>query len=193
MIRAPLGPGTIRMALMATMFLSLTAALIVLQPGPDRDFAPHEDSDQVSMTDTTALDDGPPAPVAAPAPRIVENRATNLRQMSWSILQQLETATGRNPAPGDPGSLLHAVVGRAMREGRPDTSRTGIASRLPQSDTAKIDHDTYVVQPDDTLLIIAQRSYGDPTALGRILDANRDQLTKPEDIRAGQVLRLPRP
>ena len=33
----------------------------------------------------------------------------------------------------------------------------------------------------------------DPAAFDRIYKANRDRLTSPEDLRSGQVLRLPRP
>lgn len=210
MTRVPFGPGTIRIALMAVMFVALTMALIMLQPGPDREFAAPSDRDQVSKSDMTAIDDSPPAPVVVPvqvpvaplpqpaplaatvppAPRSVETPAPELRQMSWGILQQLDAATGRDTAPGDPGSLLHTIVGRAMSDGLSDTGQTEIATRLPRPERPK--DDTYVVQPNDTLLVIAQRTYGDPAAFDRIFEANRDQLTRPEDIRVGQVLRLPR-
>lgn len=66
MTRAQFGPGTIRIALMATMFVALTVALIVLQPGPDRDFAALGDRDAVTKSDTSAIDDSPPAPIIEP-------------------------------------------------------------------------------------------------------------------------------
>lgn len=226
MTRAHFGPGTIRMAMLALIFISLTVALIVLQPGPDRDFAAYGDHDEVSMTDTGALGadtpqaTAPPEPSAAPSPpprpatQVISDlqaataRATRatadvapspmappteLRQMSWGILQQLDDATGRDTAPGDPGSLLHTIVTRAMTDGLSDTGSPEIVTRLPRAAIHATDHDTYLVQPDDTLLKIAQDAYGDPTAFDRIFQANRDRLSSPEDLRAGQMLRLPRP
>lgn len=221
MTRITLGPGTIRMAMLAVMFVSLTVALIVLQPGPKRDFADYDDREQVSMTNTSALDNDtlpvaetsaePPAPApaaaqiaatppAAPAPRATPaapqssgGALPELRQMSWGILQQLDDATGRDTAPGDPGSLLHTIVTRATTDGLSDAGKPDMATRLPRPTQSDRHHDTYKVQPDDTLLVIAQRAYGDPAAFTRIFEANRDLLRTPEDLRPGQVLRLPRP
>ena len=50
---------------------------------------------------------------------------------------------------------------------------------------------TYTVKAGDTLSKIAKATHGDPQAHTRIFDANRDQLTDPNAIRPGQVLRLP--
>lgn len=223
MTRITFGPGTIRMAMLAVMFVSLTVALIVLQPGPKRDFADYGDRQQVSMTDTSALDNdtqptpATPAAQPAPAPVAAQIAATppaapataprampsvtqssggappELRQMSWGILQQLDDATGRDTAPGDPGSLLHTIVTRAMTDGLSDAGKPDMATRLPRPTQSASPHDTYMVQPDDTLRVIAQRAYGDPAAFTRIFEANRDLLRSPEDLRPGQVLRLPRP
>jgi nucleoid-associated protein YgaU len=116
--------------------------------------------------------------------------------MSWGILERLNDATGRDIAPGEPGSLLHTIVTRAMSDGLPAHHAADLSRRAPRAqrpdDTAD-PHDTYVVQPDDTLRRIAQRVYGDSAAFGRIFAANHDRLTSPEDLQSGQVLRLPRP
>ncbi len=50
---------------------------------------------------------------------------------------------------------------------------------------------TYTVQKGDTLSEIAQRVYGQPSAYHKIFEANRDQLSDPDRIKPGQVLRLP--
>lgn len=52
------------------------------------------------------------------------------------------------------------------------------------------DMELYIVQPGDTLYSIA-RKFG--VSWERILAANRDTLTKPELLRAGQRLRIPKP
>lgn len=49
----------------------------------------------------------------------------------------------------------------------------------------------YTVVKGDTLSSIAQHWYGDGSKYPRIFEANRDQLTDPDQIFPGQVLRIP--
>jgi nucleoid-associated protein YgaU len=49
----------------------------------------------------------------------------------------------------------------------------------------------YTVQSSDTLSAIAQQSYGDATLFPRIFEANTNQLSDPNLIFPGQVLRIP--
>lgn len=49
----------------------------------------------------------------------------------------------------------------------------------------------YTVQSGDTLSAIAQQFYGDATLYPRIFEANTNQLTDPNLIFPGQVLRIP--
>jgi nucleoid-associated protein YgaU len=49
----------------------------------------------------------------------------------------------------------------------------------------------YTVQSGDTLSAIAQQFYGDSTLFPRIFEANTNQLTNPNLIFPGQVLRIP--
>jgi nucleoid-associated protein YgaU len=50
---------------------------------------------------------------------------------------------------------------------------------------------TYTVKPGDTLSKIANAQLGDGGAYMKIFEANRDQLTDPDKIKPGQVLRMP--
>lgn len=50
---------------------------------------------------------------------------------------------------------------------------------------------TYTVQPGDTLSRIAKQTLGDANAYHAIFELNRDQLSDPDKIRPGQVLKLP--
>lgn len=50
---------------------------------------------------------------------------------------------------------------------------------------------TYTVQPGDTLSKIARDRLGDATAYMAIFNANTDQLSDPDEIRPGQVLKIP--
>lgn len=49
----------------------------------------------------------------------------------------------------------------------------------------------YTVQSGDTLSALAQRFYGDPGLASRIFEANPHQISDPNLIFAGQVLRIP--
>ena len=50
---------------------------------------------------------------------------------------------------------------------------------------------TYTVKSGDTLSKIAKEHLGDANAYPRIFEANRDQLSDPDKIQPGQVLKIP--
>ena len=50
---------------------------------------------------------------------------------------------------------------------------------------------TYTVKAGDTLSKIAKDNLGDANAYMKIFNANKDQLTDPDKIKPGQVLKLP--
>jgi nucleoid-associated protein YgaU len=50
---------------------------------------------------------------------------------------------------------------------------------------------TYTVKSGDTLSKIAKEHLGDAGAYMKIFDANKDQLSDPDKIKPGQVLKLP--
>jgi nucleoid-associated protein YgaU len=50
---------------------------------------------------------------------------------------------------------------------------------------------TYTVKAGDTLSKIAKETLGDANAYMKIFNANKDQLSDPDKIKPGQVLKLP--
>jgi nucleoid-associated protein YgaU len=50
---------------------------------------------------------------------------------------------------------------------------------------------TYTVKSGDTLSAIAKDQLGDAKAYMKIFEANRDQLSDPDKIKPGQVLKIP--
>ena len=50
---------------------------------------------------------------------------------------------------------------------------------------------TYTVKAGDTLSKIAKEKLGDANAYNEIFNANRDQLSDPDKIKPGQVLKIP--
>jgi len=51
--------------------------------------------------------------------------------------------------------------------------------------------ETYTVKAGDTLSKIAKQLLGDANAYNDIFEANRDQLSDPDKIKPGQVLKIP--
>jgi nucleoid-associated protein YgaU len=69
-----------------------------------------------------------------------------------------------------------------------DIQVTGGPSVAAAAPAAK---ETYTVKPGDTLGKIARAHLGSADAYMKIFEANRDQLTDPDRIKPGQVLRMP--
>lgn len=73
----------------------------------------------------------------------------------------------------------------------PDFSNvTSGSSSAPAGNTPEREV-TYTVQKGDSLSKIARDQYGDGGKWKAIFEANRDQITNPDLIHPGQVLRIP--
>jgi len=58
------------------------------------------------------------------------------------------------------------------------------------ADTAGMD--TYTVKSGDSLSKIAKQYYGDPMKYNKIFEANKDQISNPDLIQPGWVLKIPK-
>lgn len=184
----------IRMVLFALGFVAITIALVIVQPGSGRktalDDAPM--AEPVTRAEPALMPVSPEvqaAPQARPAlvvPQPVPPAGgvalddQKMRQMTWDTLSSLNHATGREAAPGQPGSLLHTIVRRSLDA--PGGAVGQPLARVP---------DVYVVQPGDSLVSIADKIYGDVNMTGPLFAANQAILSRPDDLRAGQSLVLP--
>lgn len=74
-------------------------------------------------------------------------------------------------------------------EQAPRADFSGVSSSVDS--TADVVGATYTVEKGDTLSAIAKAHLGDANAWNRIFEANRDQLSDPDRIQPGQVLKLP--
>ena len=72
----------------------------------------------------------------------------------------------------------------------PDWKNEVVADIKATGEGAKASQ-TYTVRAGDTLSKIAKEHLGDANAYPQIFEANRDQLTDPDKIRPGQVLKIP--
>jgi nucleoid-associated protein YgaU len=64
-------------------------------------------------------------------------------------------------------------------------------AQKPAAQPAGGGQQTYTVQAGDTLSAIAKRFLGDSNAYMDIFNINRDQLSDPDKIKPGQVLKIP--
>lgn len=64
-------------------------------------------------------------------------------------------------------------------------------SPSPLGTTSASENRTHDVAAGDTLSAIAKHYYGDASKYHRIFEANRDQLSDPDKIKPGQVLKIP--
>ena len=65
------------------------------------------------------------------------------------------------------------------------------AAQAPAAAPAAKAEKTYTVQSGDTLSEIAKRELGSANKYMEIFNANKDQLTDPDKIKPGQVLKIP--
>src|SRR4051812_22788177 len=72
-----------------------------------------------------------------------------------------------------------------------DIKATGGASASGGATGSGASQQTYTVKPGDSLSKIAKHELGDAKAYMEIFNLNRDQLSDPDKIQPGQVLKLP--
>jgi nucleoid-associated protein YgaU len=72
-----------------------------------------------------------------------------------------------------------------------DIKATGGASASGGATGSAASQQTYTVKPGDSLSKIAKHELGDANSYMEIFNLNRDQLSDPDKIQPGQVLKLP--
>ena len=94
------------------------------------------------------------------------------------------------PDPKGPLPDFSDVKGGSSKSARPDFSDvlSGSSSTGTPAQEREV---SYTVQRGDSLSKIAQDQYGDGKKWKAIFEANRDQITNPDLIHPGQVLKIP--
>ncbi len=108
-----------------------------------------------------------------------------LRQELDKTRQQLAAAREEN------ARLVAAASGRPAPAAA-SSAAAGAAERPTPTPAAATTLEPYVVQPGDTLSRIAKKVYNDANKWNVIFEANRNILSKPESVRVGQTLMIPR-
>lgn len=71
------------------------------------------------------------------------------------------------------------------------TARVGFSNVESQPSSTMDQSTNYIVENGDSLSKIAKRFYGNASAWKSIFEANRDQLVDPDQIKPGQILKIP--
>ena len=105
-------------------------------------------------------------------------------------LQPSRSAGSSSPPPDFSNVQGHSdtVPDASRTAGQPDFSNVQAhADTVPAGGGEQ----TYTVRKGDTLSAIARQRYGKASHWHAIFEANRDQISDPDLIRPGQVLKLP--
>jgi nucleoid-associated protein YgaU len=123
----------------------------------------------------------------------VETPATALVDVAALAINQarVEAAVPPIVASATPSSMPTAVTPATVM---PATVTPAAAPAVGAAKSAPpTAPDTYIVQPHDTLALIARKIYGDLNRQSELLAANRSQLRSAKDLRPGMTLIVPAP
>ena len=110
-----------------------------------------------------------------------------------SVLQaKLEGAEAELAAARQENDQLRTQLRDARQAAVSGAARPPAARPAATRAAASGGESVYVVRAGDTLSRIAREVYGDSNKWKLIYEANGDALRRPEDLREGQVLRIPR-
>ncbi|WP_294621808.1 LysM peptidoglycan-binding domain-containing protein [uncultured Roseovarius sp.] len=195
----------IRIVLISAGFISITVALILMQPSTPRHAANEPEAAQhdpaVTRQDTdfetlTALDittDPGTEKIAPEVPDTVAPKVTDDRHLETMILGALKQGQSEEYI----GALVNDAADKGKvnlpeslitSDGRVDTS----ALLATLSQPVDPGHYTHTVAPGDTLASISYRYYGRTEHGTAILAANTDTLPTESHLRVGQTLVIPK-
>ena len=209
----------LRTLVIGTIFLSITIALLALQPAPRSDrfvapvvseapVAPVVEEIAATRADTNLMTapitvPSVPKPVA-PKPIVAEVNTPSTPTTIKGLQELVSVALTQ----GMTGQEIDQLIVQAVDHGTliiPDTLRTPngqpdtmamlatlVDATTPTTPTLTRDvGNTYVVRPGDSLASIAVKYYGSTDAVNDIFWANKDRLSDPDQLRVGQTIFLP--
>ena len=209
----------LRTLVIGTIFLSITIALLALQPAPRSDrfvapvvseapAAPVVEEASATRADTNLMTapitvPSVPKPVA-PKPIMAEVNTPSTPTTIKGLQELVSVALTQ----GMTGQEIDQLIVQAVDHGTlviPNTLRTTngqpntmamlatlVDATTPTTPTLTRDvGNTYVVRPGDSLASIAVKYYGSTDAVNDIFWANKDRLSDPDQLRVGQTIFLP--
>ena len=107
-----------------------------------------------------------------------------------SLFPALQKANGLKSPDLVPGQIISLPPRAALTSNSPQTAPPAQPEQPAPTETVRKNR-TYTVQKGDMLERIARRELGDGRRANEIFEMNRDQLSSPDDIQPGMVLKLP--
>lgn len=209
----------LRTLVIGTIFLSITIALLALQPSPRSDRfvapvvseapeAPVVEEIAATRADTNLMT----APITVPSvPKPVSPKpivAEVNTPSTPTTIKGLQELVSVALTQGMTGQEIDQLIVQAVEHGTliiPDTLRTPngqpdtmamlatlVDATTPTAPTLIRDvGNTYVLRPGDSLASIAVKYYGSTNAVNDIFWVNKDRLSDPDQLRVGQTIFLP--
>ena len=209
----------LRTLVIGTIFLSITIALLALQPSPRSDRfvapvvseapeAPSVEEIAATRADTNLMT----APITVPSvPKPVSPKpivAEVNTPSTPTTIKGLQELVSVALTQGMTGQEIDQLIVQAVEHGTliiPDTLRTPngqpdtmamlatlVDATTPTAPTLIRDvGNTYVLRPGDSLASIAVKYYGSTNAVNDIFWVNKDRLSDPDQLRVGQTIFLP--
>lgn len=206
----------LRTLVIGTIFLSITIALLALQPAPRSDrfvapvvseapAAPVVEEIAATRADTNLMT----APITVPtvpkpvAPKPIVAEVTT--PSTPTTIKRLQELVSVALTQGMTGQEIDQLIVQAVDHGTliiPDTLRIpkgqpetmAMLATLVDATTPTLTRDvgnTYVVRSGDSLALIAVKYYGSTDAVNDIFWPNKDRLSDPDQLRVGQTIFLP--
>lgn len=209
----------LRTLVIGTIFLSITIALLALQPAPRSDrfvapvvseapVAPVVEEIAATRADTNLMTapitvPSVPKPVA-PKPIVAEVNTPSTPTTIKGLQELVSVALTQGMTGQEIDQLIVQAVDHGTliipdrlrsTSGQPNTLAmlaTLVDATTPTTPTLTRDvGNTYVVRPGDSLASIAVKYYGSTDAVNDIFWANKDRLSDPDQLRVGQTIFLP--
>ena len=209
----------LRTLVIGTIFLSITIALLALQPAPRSDrfvapvvseapAAPVVEEIAATRADTNLMTapitvPSVPKPVA-PKPIVAEVNTPSTPTTIEGLQELVSVALTQGMTGQEISQLIVQAVDHGTliipdtlrrSDGRPNTMAmlaTLVDATTPTTPTLTRDvGNTYVVRPGDSLASIAVKYYRSTDAVNDIFWANKDRLSDPDQLRVGQTIFLP--
>jgi nucleoid-associated protein YgaU len=130
---------------------------------------------------------------------IFANKLRDPASAAYHYRRILALHAGGSRADASRAALHRLEAGSALAEGGQNHSKSGPTPKTVSPEQAAAEGEraakgkvrTYTVQTGDTLVSISKKFYQTPSRWKDILDANQNQLSDPDELKAGQTIILP--
>ena len=131
---------------------------------------------------------------------IFANKLRDPASAAYHYRRILALHAGGSRAEASRAALRRLEAGSATTtEGGQNRAKSGPAPKLASAEQAAAEGEkaakgkvrTYVVQSGDSLVSISKKFYQTPSRWKDVLDANQNQLSNPDELKAGQTIIIP--